>query len=642
MTEGVFDDFVRVRWGDLEPAARLVVLDPDLAREVTTAALARLRSEWGEAESGGRPVEQARRLVLTAALSRVAPSPVGRRMRRGRPAPVPDDAARALDGPSSSDLDVAAPHDDAAAIAGVDHDGFDPVVGSLVERVRSLDPVDRALLAGRHLWDAGPDEVAHLLDRSFHELRERERALDRLLAAAHTAARGAAGPAEWALGRDLDEALDAVVEGTSDPPDPAELVGARARRVRRRTVVVAGAAALAVGGVGAAVALRPRPTPPATVALPGPTDRSWLITSTWATRGPLSDDPALRTFRTRRLAPADRVLWAGDAGTRRLVVVLAHAMEAFPEQSGIRLFSGARGSDLLGLGELSLPYGMETGADAVALMLPDSPEQRADRMILFLLTMPTIVHGSYSLVGRPTADGQVRRTWVDVPMEGGAGAAVVDATSVLMMRARVGTFDGRPIMPEVGFSPYDGLFGSDPVELSAVETFISDATGIPRSWLESEVRTDAVPGGALFDNTALPGPPVEATVTTMTTRTPDGAHLRTTTYRDERSGSVTLQLAELLPAAAVDDPWLTMVNEASPGVSRFLVVHPTAATVQVIGAGGDAGPGSDRVPTRGRRATVVELENVGEYGEFRVVLRDRAGRITYDAVPTRGTWLLDG
>lgn len=69
-TEGVFDEFVRARWEDLEPAARVVVLDPDVAREVTAEALARLRSRWTTVVEEGRPADEARRLVLSDALVR--------------------------------------------------------------------------------------------------------------------------------------------------------------------------------------------------------------------------------------------------------------------------------------------------------------------------------------------------------------------------------------------------------------------------------------------------------------------------------------------------------------------------------------------------------------------------------------------
>ena len=88
-TEGVFDDFVRARWEDLEPAARVVVLDADVAREVTAEALARLRTRWRTVEEEGRPADEARRLVLSAALARSTSS-----------APVADPAAAPDAGPS--------------------------------------------------------------------------------------------------------------------------------------------------------------------------------------------------------------------------------------------------------------------------------------------------------------------------------------------------------------------------------------------------------------------------------------------------------------------------------------------------------------------------------------------------------------
>ncbi|HEU5242573.1 MAG TPA: hypothetical protein VFU25_11180, partial [Ornithinibacter sp.] len=233
-TEDVFAEFVRARWEDLEPAARVVVLDADVAREVTAEALARLRTRWRTVEEEGRPADEARRLVLSAALARSTSSP-----------PVADPAASPDPGPfPGADVVVTDPAD-----------GDDPVVAALVRHLRALEPLDRALVAGREVWGAGPEDVARWLDRAAPPLTHRADAVARGLEQAHATAREreGAGAAPWALERDVARAVDDLLGGLTDPPDPAALVEARVRRVRRRSLVLRlAAAAAAVGGVAAA------------------------------------------------------------------------------------------------------------------------------------------------------------------------------------------------------------------------------------------------------------------------------------------------------------------------------------------------------------------------------------------------------
>ena len=272
-TEGVFDDFVRARWEDLEPAARVVVLDPGVAREVTAGALAGLRTRWAGVVEEGRPADEARRLVLVGALAR---SPV----ERARAGPR-DGAGRRPVGTRR-----------AAAPWGAEEDG---VVTALVDHLRGLEPLERALLAARQVWGAGPEDVARWLDRAAPALAQRAEVVDRGLEEAHTTAREREGavPAPWALERDLARAVDTLLGGLTDPPDPAALVEARVRRVRRRGLVLgAVAAAATAGGIVAAVASRERPprrrwhAPPCRRRPTGSGHRRRV-----AARGPLAADP---------------------------------------------------------------------------------------------------------------------------------------------------------------------------------------------------------------------------------------------------------------------------------------------------------------------------------------------------------------
>ncbi len=432
MTEGAFDDFVRVRWGDLEPAARLVVLDPAAAREVTTSALVRLRSEWSASgdDVPARPVESARRHVLTEAVSR---------------------AHR-----STADLHVDRDRDPAVAAGG---ETADPVVDALVAHLRALDPLARALIAGRLLWDLRPEDVARLLHRPAPDLRDRDRALRDGLAATHTTARGDDGPAPWALDRDLADAVDIVLRDLSDPPDPAALVGDRARRVRRRSLVLGGMAAAAVVGAGAAVALRDPPAGVTARPLPGPSDRAWLSTSQWPVRGPLAGDPSLRALVAGRMSPVERILWAGDLGTRRLAVVWTPPTDGFVGESQLRLFTGARGTDPASLSEVEAVFMAVPSTDSVAVVVPDGPEQRTPRSTLLLLARPEVTTASYSTHVRPTAAGDRRRTWTEVALEAGIGTVTLDMAAPPALRVRVDGFDGAAAGVGTAFGLFNELAG---------------------------------------------------------------------------------------------------------------------------------------------------------------------------------------
>ena len=609
-TEGVFDDFVRARWEDLEPAARVVVLDAEIAREVTAEALARLRTRWRTVEEEGRPADEARRLVLSAALTRSTSS-----------APVAD-AVAPNEGPSpGGDVVVT----DLA-------DGDDPVVAALVRHLRALEPLDRALVAAGEVWGAGPEDVARWLDRAAPALTHRADAVARGLEQAHAAAREreGAGAAPWALERDLARAVDDLLGGLTDPPDPAVLVEERARRVRRRGVVLglAGAAA-AVAGVAAAVAFRDTPASPAVAALPAPTDPAWASISRWPTRGPLAADPLLRA------AWGDHVLWAGDLGSRRLVVLWSDE-GATPGDTGIRLFSAPRGADLVVLDEVHLmPMAMQA-TDCVAVVAADGPDATtADRSLLLVLGRPVVEQASYSPVRRPTASGGLERSWTELVLDQGVGALVLPHPVPLVLRVRVDIHDGRPVTPEDAAA---GLGEGPPVEV--VETFVARLTGIPRTLLRTTVVTDDEVAGGLFDDPVVAGREA-ARMLTLRTTTPDGAVLRSAFYVEGTGGSWPVDLATVVPAAAVDEPYVVRAADAGAGVSRFLVVHAGAATVRLVAADADDRPASPVVETGGRTTTVVQVAGGDAVGEYRVVLEDRGGRTVFDGVPAQGRHFWD-
>ncbi|WP_392543850.1 hypothetical protein [Oryzobacter telluris] len=639
-TVDVFDDFVRVRWGDLEPAARLVVLDPEVARAVTAEALARLRSEWTATSEEGRPVERARRLVLATAVARATPSATRRFRRSARPDPsTPEATTTALDDDAPAPWEVGGSHPDDPGSTEAD-----PVIAALVAHLGSLDPLDRALLAGAQVWDAHPDEVAHLLDLPPVELRERDRALRAGLRTAHEAARDDEdGPASsWRFDDDLAHAVDVVLRGATDPPDPAALVVARARRVRRRTVVLGGAVVATVAGVGAAVALRDEPV--ARVAappVPGPSDRVWFTMSQWPARGPLAGDPSLRAFVSRRTRIGDRILWAGDLGTRRLVVVWSGAGGASSEpEATLRVFSGRRGTEPASLDELGIQNGYLAATDAVAVAVPDGPEENTARTLLVVLGHPSNREASYSRVVTPTPSGDLLRTWTPLPLTGGVSATVVEGRVPPGLRARLGNLDGPVVTTNAAYGVFDAIMRGDVPPAEGIEAFVAASTGIPADDLATRVLfEEPVPTG-FFDDQRV-GSKGTASVVCLLTTTPDGAVLRSNIYRDEVSVAP-LDLVVLVPQDLLDTPSFVQGVDVRPGVSRFLVLHPKAASVQLVATTTDGVPRSLVVPTKGRRVTALTMDTGGEYPELRIVLRDARGKVTYDSVQVYHRFLLDG
>ncbi|WP_377639082.1 hypothetical protein [Oryzobacter terrae] len=627
MTEGVFDDFVRVRWGDLEPAARLVVLDPDTAREVTTAALVTLRTEWFGSDGDGRPVERARCLVLTAAVARAT------RARRSTTVP-----GSAFPRPTESTPDPTPTIEPTPATESATDP--DPVVTSLVAHLGSRDPLDRALLAGRALWDAGPEDVARLLDRPAPDLRERARALQEGLATAHAAARGDDGPVPWALDRDLRAAIDVLLRDLSDPPDPAALVQARARRVRRRTLVLGGVGAAAVLGVGAVLAVRdPAPAAIRPRPLPGPSDRVWLSTAQWPARGPLAADPGLRALVAQRMPLGHRILWAGDAGTRRVVIAWSPPTDGFSGATGLRLFTGGRGSPLLSLAEVDASPTSVPSTDSVAVVVSDGPELGTPRSVVLVLASPAVDRASYSPFVRPTPSGDLRRSWTDLTLDAGIGTVILPMAVPPALRVRVDGSDGPAAGLDVPFGLFSALAGGEADPAEVFEDLITGFCGLGADELTTAVTsTDAVDGG-LFDEPGAPRGPNGARIVALRTTTVDGAVLRSSIYVDERGSSFPLEMALVVPAEIADVPWLTQVPDPRPGLGAWLVIHPSAETVQLVGAGGAVG--TPEVRSRGRHATVLTARREGPYGEMRVVLRDARGRRTYDAVPPLGRSILE-
>lgn len=623
--EDDFREFVAARWPELEGVAHVVTLDATAARTVTTGALAGLHQRWREAIDEGRPGQAARRSVLRDALSVAAHLPRNRSAAAGSDTAVA--AAPATHWASSSDPD-------------------DPVLRALEEALRAAHPLDRALVAAASVWAAGPDEVADLLGMPAADLRARDTDLRARLTAAHDAARAAdgLGPAGWALDADLDAVVEHLATGPGDPPDPAALVAQRRRSVRRRSVLTGGAAAAAVGAAGWWVVRDDpgRTASPATattpVGLPGPDDPSWLTVSRWAPRGRLATDPRVQGLVIGAAAGPGRLLWADDLEGQRLVV--AATLNPGTEDVVLQAWQGSAGSDPATLQQVPLMSPFVPGGDGVvALAVPTFPGT-----VLVVLTRPGVTEALYSRVVVPDRTGTVGRAWSTVRLRvDGLGTARWDGDAGPALRVRCARFDG----PAVGTSAtWVEAAGRDALSGFAEETarLVAAALGVPRDALTTEVAVDTKVGGGVIDPRAMSPQGGDGRVRVLRITTPEGAVIRASRVVDDGRSDVNwldLEPPTVLPAdLPADAPGVWRLDDARPGVGRYLVVAPGADRVQLLSTAPNAYPVSKVTRTRDGVA-VVEVVNADDAAAFRLVRRAADGRRLGTGVPPTGRELLD-
>ena len=631
--EDDFREFVVACWPDLESAAFLVTLDPERARVVTAESLADLHQRWREALDEGVPGARARSAVLTAAVGATSlprPGRPGRPVSGGSPVVEDDPPAPSEEGPDEQ---------------------ADAVVDALVTQLRAATPLERAVVAGRAVWAMAPEEVAGSLGAPVGSVRAAAASLHVRLATAHDAARDAQGlpPAEWALERDVADAVDVLLRGVPDPPDPAALVSERRRVVRRRSLLVAGAGAALLTGAGAWWLSSDRPAGPtpgsAAATLPGPDDPRWARTSTWHPRGVLASDLGVQALVIARTASGSRLLWADDVGDRRLVVAVALDYSLSPG-SDLRVWHGPRGADPRALEDAPLTLTTIEGVrDVVALTLPQGFRGLGrSASTLVVLGRPTVRSASFSRLVRPTTAGTIERDWVELPLKDGVAATVLPDPVSAAMRIRVAGFDGPPATTDPLWLGRDLVDVAPAAFTRAVHTFVQRVTGIPATRLRTEVVADSPVSGSILDATAISATDGDGRVVALRTVTPEGAVLSSVVVTDDgraEGGAVVLRPAHVLLAESASDPIVERVSDMREGFARYLVVAPGAASVQMRGTSQSAYPLSEPVATKGKAAAVVPVRNAGEAATFRVVTRDAAGNTLFDGVPAATRFLLD-
>ena len=599
-----FRDFVIARWGELEPVAQLVTLDAPAARRVTTDALADLHGQWAHLLDEGMPGAAARRTVLAGALAAARHHSSARVGCAARPG-----------------------HDD------LDAEPVEVVVTALLPVVRRAAPLERAVLAAATVWGLDPGRVADLLGMPPAPVRDADLAVRRRLLGAHTAARAAAGwePAEWALDRDLEDALDLLLADHADPPDAVALVDERHRRVRRRSVVrgtgatlVAGAAAFwFVDGVATGTASEAAPQPPR------PGDPVWTRTSSWPARGRLATDDRVAAL-VAGASPRANLLWADDLAGQRVVV--AATMDASGTGGTlVRMWTGPRGA----AADTLLPTGLVRDRvtfidDVVPIAVEAGPDDEDGAGAVLLLARPTVLEASYSPIVAYARNGGVGRQWTEVGLRDGVATVALRGPMPPTFRVRLDGFDAGPLgatslglpVPADPTAPLgDGL-------IEALGPFVAACTGLPASAVQSSVVLEAAVDGDVLVPLASGERAARGRVVVAHTALPSGALLRTVRVAGDGRGGVGPVDVETTRAIVSNEtpvPFATRLPGFTEDVSRFLVVAPGAARAQLVGTASNTYPASEVTALRGGTG-VLEIADARRAALYRLVTWDRRGR----------------
>ena len=359
--------------------------------------------------------------------------------------------------------------------------------------------------------------------------------------------------------------------------------------------------------------------------------------SRWAPRGRLAADARVQALVISRANGGGRLVWADDVQGRRVVV--SATLNPGTEDVIVQVWDGAAGADPATLVEVPLQGPFVAGdQDAMAVAVPTSPGT-----LLLVLARPSTAEASYSPTVIPTVEGTVRRDWVEVPLRSGIGSTLTATEAGPALRVRSAGFDGPAVSPT---QTWVDQAGTDALAGFAEETrrFVAAAIGEPADTLSTEVVTDAKVGGGVIDPRAISPQGGDGRVRVLRTSTRGGAVIRSVRVVDDgrsRANWLDLQSPTVLPAqSAADEPVVARLDDARPGVGRFLVVTPGAARVQLLSTSPNAYPVSKVTRTRDGVA-IVEVVNADDAAAFRLVQRDARGKLLADGVPRTGADLLD-
>ena len=429
------------------------------------------------------------------------------------------------------------------------------------------------------------------------------------LLAAHTAARAAAGwePAEWALDRDLDDALDPAARrphrpagrrgpGRGAPPagaaplGPARHRGPRwppgsGRRGRRRGRERRD--------------LRGRPVAPR-----DPGDPAWTSTNSWPARGRLARDAWVAAL-VAAASPRARLLWADDLAGQRVVVASPADGSGLGRHAGAAVGRYARRRP-------GLLTPVELVRDRVARWTTSSRSRW--RPAWPTRTVPVRCccspgHWWSRLVlavgrvraqrrGRPPLDrgGPARRRRHGVDPRADA-PDLPSARRRLRRRPARGRASGAPPPPK----PSAPL--ADPCSTPSARSS-PPAPACPRRRRAARWRSRRPSPVTCSCRRSRASGPARGRVVVALTTLPNGALLRTVRVVGDGRGRVEPVDVETTRVVGsppdVGAPFATRLPGFSSGVSRFRVCLPRAARAQLIGTASNTYPASEVTALRRR------------------------------------------
>jgi hypothetical protein len=338
------------------------------------------------------------------------------------------------------------------------------------------------------------------------------------------------------------------------------------------------------------------------------------------------------------------VLWADDVAGRRLVVS-GSLHPGTDEDLVLQVWQGAAGADPASLEQVHFKTGLGYENTAVVpIALPAYPGT-----LLVVLARPTVAAASYSPTVLPTGAGVIERVWTNVALTSGIGSTTWAQQPGPALRVRCGHFDGPAASTA---QTWLDQAGTEPLARFAEGTsrFVAAATGLRVEQVHTEVVTDATIAGSVIDPAAMSPQDGDGRVRVLRTTTSTGALIRCVRVvagpmriADGRSimNSLEIEPPAVLPAGTpADQPVVSRLSDLRPGISRFLVIAPGAARVQLLSTSPSAHPTSRMTPTN-HGVAIVSVNFTAEAADLRLVQQDAHGRRSRTGVRHDGRDLLD-